>query len=309
MKIEVVLTEAEIAQEFIDSIQARDLPEKFFYWLPRSVRAWRVLSQESGYFVDMNRAWKNVIASAPELVEHFGSSVALISYGAGDGIKDRAIMRALRDAGCEPKYFPVDASQALLETACAGAEDEDIETTGIKGDISSPPHLVFASDSADPPRLFMMAGCTLGGFDPLVEIRSLAQCMTKGDRLLIDGEFRRDDSVSRRENPAMMKCAFAPLAGIGVREEDGEIRMEEKHDERHAGLYMITRQFRAARDVHTTVAGEDVVIQKGERVSMNFQYVYSEEAFRWLIEKQGGLRIFQEFRSPEGRYATIMCGR
>lgn len=309
MKIEVVLTEAEIAQEFIESMQARDLPEKFFYWLPRSIRAWRTLSQESGFYVDLNRSWKQAIADVAEIVRPFGDTIPVISLGAGDGIKDRALMRAMREEDREPKYFPVDASQALLETAFAGAEDEDIETVGIKADISSPPHLIFASDAAVSPRLFLLSGGTLGGFDPLVEIRAIAQCMAKGDHLLIDGEFRRDDSVALRDNPAVTKWAFAPLAGTGVSVEDGEVRFEEKRDERRSGLYMITRVFRAANDVHATAAGEDVVIQKGERISMNFQYIYSEEAFRWLIEKQAGLKIVQEYPSPQGRYLTVLCAR
>lgn len=309
MKIEVVLTEAEIAQEFIESMQARDLPEKFFYWIPRSIRAWRTLAQESGYFVDLNRSWKQAIGDVQELVRPFGATIPLISFGAGDGLKDRALMRAMRDADREPRYFPVDASQALLEMAFAGAEDEDIETVGIKADISSPPHLIFASDAAESPRLFLMAGGTLGGFDPLVQIRAIAQCMAKGDRLLIDGEFRRDDSLALRDNPAVRKWVLAPLAGMGVVAEDGEVRFEEKRDERRAGLYMITRVFRAARDVHATAAGEDVIIQRGERISLNFQYIYSEEAFRWLVEKQAGLRILREYPSPQGRHVTVLCER
>ena len=36
MKVEVVLTEADIAQEFAEAMEARDLPEKFFFWFPRS---------------------------------------------------------------------------------------------------------------------------------------------------------------------------------------------------------------------------------------------------------------------------------
>ena len=36
MRVEVVLTETDIAQEFAEAMEARDLPEKFFYWFPRS---------------------------------------------------------------------------------------------------------------------------------------------------------------------------------------------------------------------------------------------------------------------------------
>ena len=38
MKIEVVLTEAEIIQELTEAVEARDLPEKFFYWGPLRIR-------------------------------------------------------------------------------------------------------------------------------------------------------------------------------------------------------------------------------------------------------------------------------
>ena len=40
MKIEILLTETEIAQEFSESMEARDIPEKFFYWFPLSAQAW-----------------------------------------------------------------------------------------------------------------------------------------------------------------------------------------------------------------------------------------------------------------------------
>src|ERR1039458_2885456 len=43
MKVEVVLTEADIAQEFAEAIEARDLPEKFFFWFPRSAAEWAPL--------------------------------------------------------------------------------------------------------------------------------------------------------------------------------------------------------------------------------------------------------------------------
>lgn len=309
MKIEVVLTEAEVAQEFAEAMEARDLPEKFFYWTPRSVLAWKVLAHESGYMVDLNRSWKQVAAKLPELVPHFGKRASVISFGAGDGLKDRVLIHALQEGGFAASYFPVDASQMLLETACAGGEDDDIETVGIKADISAPPHLIFAADAADSPRLLIMAGNTLGGFDPLSEIRAVAQCLGNGDRLLIDGEMRREDSLERRDIAAVRECAFAPLASVGFSTDDGELRYEQKRDERHDGLFMITRHFRVNRDLRAAMPSGEILIQKGERIAMNFQYVYTPEAFHWLLEKYAGLKILEAFPSPEGRFVTVMCER
>jgi len=39
MKVEVVLSETDIAEEFAEAIQARDLPEKFFFCF--LVQPWR----------------------------------------------------------------------------------------------------------------------------------------------------------------------------------------------------------------------------------------------------------------------------
>ena len=49
MKIETLLTETEIGEEFAEAMEARDIPEKFFYWLPLSVRAWLAFSQYVSY--------------------------------------------------------------------------------------------------------------------------------------------------------------------------------------------------------------------------------------------------------------------
>src|SRR5215813_10704864 len=189
MRVEVVLTEADIAHEFIEAIEARDLPEKFFYWFPRSAAEWSKLGEDSELYGGLWGSWKAICEAAPEIARQFGGRVPVISFGAGDGSRDRLLMGSLSDAGCEVRYFPVDASQSMLETACAGADDDDLETVGIKADISSPVHLIYAADAAEPPRLFVMSGNTMGSFDPLAEIRYVAQCMKPGDRLIIDGEI------------------------------------------------------------------------------------------------------------------------
>ena len=148
----------------------------------------------------------------------FSGRAPVISFGAGDGSRDRLLMDALKNAGCECFYFPVDASQAMLEMACAGADDEDIETVGIKADISSPVHLVYAADAAEPPRLFILSGNTMGSFDPLAEIRYVAQCMKPGDRLIIDGEIHDgQQSMARRDNPGGAEISFHPAGQRGHR--------------------------------------------------------------------------------------------
>jgi hypothetical protein len=307
MNIEVFLTESEIAQEFGESLEARDLPEKFFYWFPRSVRAWLDISQNVPA-TGVRQCWENVSDQAENLAAGSNSTVSVISFGSGDGVKDRTLIKALERAGRKVKYFPVDASQTLLELACAAAEDAEIETMGIKADISSPMHLVLASDAAESPKTFLMAGNTLGGFDPLDQVRHLAECMHTGDRLIIDGEIFHDAVLTRGEEPPIRRFALAPLATVGVAEDDGELRFEHKRDDRHSGLHLVTRFFRADRDLTLGLPGEPT-LPRGERVFLNFRYAYTPEAFRWLLTKHAGLKILEEIVSTDGHSILAVCSR
>ena len=308
MRVDVILTETDITQEFTEALEARDLPEKFFFWFPRSAAEWSALANDSGLYGGLRETWKLLASEAAELAGHFGKRAPVISFGAGDGARDIQLMMALKDAGCECAYFPVDASQAMLETACAAAEDKEIDTAGIKADISSPTHLVYAADAAEPKRLFIMSGNTMGAFDPLAEIRYLSQCLKPGDRLIVDGEaYDEEKTMARRADPAARKFVRALLASVGVAEADGETRYGHKRDDRHAGLHIITRHFHADRDLTVIAAGEEVDLARGERIGLNFQYTYTPEAFHWLVCQQGGMEVVKEYVSPDGRFLTAMC--
>ena len=307
MNIEVFLTEAEIAQEFVESIEARDLPEKFFYWFPRSVRAWLDLAQNSAT-AGLRQCWEGLDNGALKLAAGSEDTLAVVGLGSGDGAKDRILIKSLERAGRAVKYFPVDASQTLLELACSAAEDAEIETMGIKADISSPMHLVLASDAAESPKIFVMAGNTLGGFDPLDQVRHLAECMHAGDRLIIDVENSHEALLARGEDPAVRRFALAPLAAAGVAEEDGELRFEHKRDERHAGLHLITRFFRADRDLTLALPGKHT-LPRGERVLLNFRYACTPDAFHWLLTKHAGLKILEEIRGADRECTIAVCSR
>jgi uncharacterized SAM-dependent methyltransferase len=308
MNIEVLLTEAEIAQEFRESIEARDLPEKFFYWSQQSVGCWRALTQDSAH-QNLQALWEQCAERLRDCTSHFQAQIPMISFGAGDGQKDRRMFQSLQAAGRSVRYFPVDASQTLLETACAAAEDDEADVLGIKADISSPVHLVLASDACEPPRLVLMAGNTLGGFDPMEQIRHVASALHEGDRLALDVELYSEDAKDIALQNLQHGFAFAPLQSVGIQEEDGEMRFEVKRDERHAGLYMVARHFRANRDLKVTVFGKDIMLERGERIFMNFRYLFTPEAFRWLLERHGKMKILELKESSDQRFALAICGK
>lgn len=303
MNIEVLLTEAEIADEFAEAMEARDLPEKFFYWTPLSIRAWKEVAACS--HDGLQQTWEVLASKAPEMVKPFTGRVPVISFGAGDGSKDRLMLKAIVAAGREVKYFPVDASQTMLETACAGAEDDDCEALGLKADISSPVHLMLAADVSEAPRLFLMVGNTLGGFDPLDQIKHVESCLHKGDLLILDAEIY--DGAAAEPSDEQKRFAFAPLASVGINMEDGELKFVENQDNRKDGLCLVTRRFQASRDLTLVAGGREIRVERGERIFLNFRYRFTRDALRWLVTKHAGLKIVGEMPTADGRFVTLIC--
>src|ERR1700736_847846 len=78
MKIETLLTEAEISEEFAEAMEARDVPEKFFYWQPLCVRAWLALSQGMAYESRLH-SWNLLVDDAEAISSHLDSIAAVIS--------------------------------------------------------------------------------------------------------------------------------------------------------------------------------------------------------------------------------------
>jgi len=82
MNIEVLLTETEIADELVESIEARDLPEKFFYWTPLSIQSWKALSSRSEEA--LRESWEGLASKAADLTRAFPGIIPVISFGAGE---------------------------------------------------------------------------------------------------------------------------------------------------------------------------------------------------------------------------------
>jgi uncharacterized SAM-dependent methyltransferase len=306
IEIEVLLSEAEIAEGFLEALARRFLPERYFYWFPVSVRAWLQLCQDGPYrnFVRsdalVRRAANEVIRSLPP------GPVEVISLGAGQGTKDLHLLTALA-TDRKVSYRPVDAGQSLLEMACAHARSHGIPTIGVKADITNRHHLdALTPLGSTPPRLLLLVGNTLGGFDPPAMLRALRVLLREHDLLLVDGELHNDrDTRTGYDNPQNREFAFAPLRSIGIQESDGELVFESLPDP-WPGIHRLGKYFQVGADLDLRVAGEPFIFKAGERIRMNHSGKYERQAFAAMLA-DAGFTTVAGWRSEDERFLMMLA--
>ena len=308
IQIDILLSEDQIAQEFMDALERHDLPEKFFYWFPLSIRAWINLCGDGAYrnYVRSHSVLQN---HAAEIVSMLPSEpIELISLGAGQGTKDFLIMEHLQKQGKYLNYRPVDASQGLLEIACQSAKDKNFACRGLKADLNNDYHLTEMQAILDEkPRLIMMLGNTLGAFDPLKFASKLDNIMRPQDFLILDGElFNQTDTLAGYDNPINRQFAFGPLSSVGLSEpNDGRLHIQTDIDNRQAGLYRIRKHFHASRDLKIMLAGETVQILSDTNIEMSWSYKYDRDALTGLITSSG-MQLAAEYLSTDKRFLTLL---
>lgn len=309
IRIETLLTEQSLADEFVAALRARRLDEKFFYWLPLSVRAWLALCSDGAYR-NYVRSRSLIARSAGDIAPHLAPGpVEVLSLGSGQGDKDLLLLEALRAHGARAAYVPVDTSQALLEIACGAAAGAGVPALGVKADFTREDHLAaLRPDPETPRRLVLLLGNTLGAFDPLAEARALHALLRPDDLILLDGEiYAGPNTVAGYDNPLNRRFAWAPLHAVGIDEQDGEIVFEDRTDERLTGLHPLVKHFRATRDCAALAGGETLAIHSGERLAMNHSYKYAPETFVRVLA-DAGLAARRRDTSDDGRFLMVLAG-
>lgn len=308
IRVDSLVTEQELSDQLADAVRAREIPEKFFYWLPLSVRAWLALCSD-GEYRNFLRSRSLIARTADEIARPVGGRpLELLSLGSGQGDKDLLLLEALRRAGTDASYLALDTSQALLEIAVAGAGGAGFAARGLKADLGERAHLEAATGDATRRRMLVLIGNTLGALDPVAMARTLRALLRADDLLLVDGElYAGDETLAGYDNPINRRFAWAPLLALGIRDADGEVRFEQVADGRRPGLFSVAKHFRAARETRALLGSEEIAIARGERIAMGHSHKYTAETFGRILS-DAGLAVRWDARSDDGRFVMALAG-
>jgi uncharacterized SAM-dependent methyltransferase len=297
--VEVLLREQEIARDLAQAFRSRFLDERFFYWLPSSVQAWVELCSAAEY-LNANRALNLLQEAAPSLPGRWPEMKTLCGVGCGEGSKDRVLLDAYAAQGSRLDYVAADFSQALVELALENAAPAARALHGVKLDVMRDAHLT-ALAATEGPCIYSVLGNTLGAFDPGNFPARLRRILKPADRVLFDGElFAGEETLRGYDNPANRRFAFAPLAGLGLTEADGELRFELAAGA--DGLQAVSKHFVARRDLTLTIGGAQIAVASGEKLRMSSSIKYADEAVLRSRIEAGGFRVEQAWTSPDGKF-------
>ncbi len=305
LEIEVLLTENDLAEQFVAALRKRYLPEKFFYWSPLSVKAWLELCQASQPYKNYSRSYELVRRHAGAIARQCPRGrLEVVGLGAGQGDKDVLLLKALKANGRDMRYRPVDSSSALLEMAALRAVKAGFSARGLKADVAGRDTVRTLAASAAEPRLYLILGNTLGVIDPRDFLSALRNLLRSEDSIVVDAElYDSAHTMVGYDNPVNRNFAFAPLASVGLEEgRDGRLVFESQADGRLDGLTTVSKHFRTARGKKISVAGQAIKFEAGEKIEMSPSWKYTRAAFLSLLRDVAGLEPLQEFLSEDSRF-------
>ncbi len=146
-------------------------------------------------------------AHAEEICSRLGPDVSVSELGAGTATKTRILLRSLLQHQPHVDYFPLDVSDAALQSA-KGELERELMAVNVHPHIGDFEDLTFI-ERHPPPRLVLYIGSSIGNLEQSEAIsllRNVARQLSNGDQLLLGVDLVKDSNV--------LQAAYNDSAGI-----------------------------------------------------------------------------------------------
>ncbi len=241
-------------------------------------------------------------------------AATLVELGSGSSEKTRLLLDALADAGSLERYVPVDVSDGALIAAAEAITDDypDLDVHGVVADFEA--HLELLP--ADPRRLVVFLGGTIGNFEPGPRARFLAavaDTLRPGDAFLLGTDLVKDAGrlVRAYDDAAGVTAAFdRNVLYVVNRELGGDF---DPAAFEHVALWdadeqWIEMRLRSLREqtVHVKALDLEVSFAEGEELRTEISAKFTRER----VEREfaaAGLRHAAWWTDPAGDFALSLA--
>jgi hypothetical protein len=204
-------------------------------------------------------------------------TIAFVSLGCGYAGPEKPLLHTMNDDGYEVDYVGVDSSHAMLELAAENLADHGFDQTFVLGDFGRQGFRdeLWGLVSDYDVRIFAMMGGTLGNFDQMWIADMLQDLLRPGDYLYLDvvplySSEKENSRLRSRfaEVPKNLGRFFDDLLKqLGLSRSEGQIIADESCDD-DLNSMCYTFYFEATDSLAFSCAGEDAVLEPGERVEL-----------------------------------------
>lgn len=294
---------AAVSAALVRSLRTREVDHRFHYAGYKQVQQWIALFQCYSPFVNDPRC-RDLYAQACRAAAEVGSSqradstspqgVHVVGLGCGSGDKDIALLQALRKAGLDVCYTPVDISMPLVVLAHSKAAAAGFQTRpGMVGDVLSPLPWDNATD-AKSGRLIATFFGMLPNFEPAVVLPNLRASLGVGDCVLLSANLVATadraglaEVLPQYDNRFTNEWLLTFLVELGVRPEDGDVRWISEPDPVWADLYRLSAYFEFKENRIVAVEGQPFGYERGARIRLFFSYRYTFQRLGEILAEYG----------------------
>jgi L-histidine N-alpha-methyltransferase len=260
------------------------------------------------------RREREILAAHAADVADTTRASTLVELGSGSSEKTRLLLDSLAFVGTLERYVPVDVSDGALIGAAEtiAADYPQVDVHGVVADFEK--HLELLP--ADPSRLVVFLGGTIGNFEPRSRaefLRSLAATLQPGDAFLLGTDLVKD--IGR------LLAAYDDGAGVTARFDLNVLSVVNRElgadfdpaAFRHLSAWdadneWIEMRLRSLRDqtVHVKALDLDVPFAEGEEIRTEISAKFTRER----VEREyaeAGLRMAAWWTDPAQDYALSLA--
>ena len=183
------------------SSKPKSISPKYFYNDRGSELFQQITENEDYYLTGLEfEILKNESNNMAKNIKSQTSALDIIELGAGDGRKTSILVDALKDAGVDLHYYPIDISEeAMNQMQNFLKEDDHFKITGVVAEYFS--GLNYLREHSNRPKLLMFLGSNIGNFNRAQAagfMRRAWHTLNSGDWLLLGADLKKDIDVLHR---------------------------------------------------------------------------------------------------------------
>lgn len=298
------------------SKKPKGLPSRYFYDDRGSDLFRQIMALPEYYPTDCER--EILTKHSADMVSRIkGESLNLVELGCGDGAKTVLFLRELIEQKQDFKFFPLDISDAAIDTMMANLEKQlpatDFETKGLVAEYFQ--GLNWLTENTGQRNLVLFLGSNIGNFDHSSSLRFLRQlwfALNPGDFVMIGFDLKK--------SPNILHAAYNDSKGVTaefnlnlldrLNEELGADFVRDQFA--HQGLYNVQSGAMesylislVAQDVYVKALNKSFSFRPWEAIHMEYSYKFLMSNIEDLA-KTCGYEIVQNYHDSKGYFVDSL---